>query len=132
MAQQAASIEPVVQPAKPPAPTTAVAEKKKVVTTSKDLLVSESTTQTIINGIQYTCDVNGNIVQKVILEKEEPEVIQDQTADLTTSHFSYKSYEHQPIVAKPVTKAQEEDKTKLYRKDIDDIIKYIESDEKNG
>jgi len=48
-------------------------------------------------------------------------------SNMTTSHFSYNSYEQQPPHKIAV---QEDDKSKLYRQNLDDIIKYIESDEK--
>lgn len=44
---------------------------------------------------------------------------------MTTSHFSYKSYEHQPNGAPP----KPEDDDKLYRKKFEDVIKFIEGDD---
>ena len=46
--------------------------------------------------------------------------------NMTTSHFSYQSYEQQPQ-----SNSKHQDDNKLYRQNLDDIIKYIESDEKN-
>lgn len=47
--------------------------------------------------------------------------------NMTTSHFSYQSYEQQP----QSNSCKHQDDNKLYRQNLDDIIKYIESDEKN-
>ena len=52
--------------------------------------------------------------------------------NLTTSHFSYQSCEHVPVNYTPkvvAPKPPEDTGNKLYRQDLDDIIKYIESDQ---
>ena len=49
---------------------------------------------------------------------------------MTTSHFSYQQYEQQPIQQQ--VKNMPHDENKPYRQNLDDLIKYIESDEKTG
>ena len=69
-----------------------------------------------MNGYTYTCDANGNIVQKSIINGELNEVQQPQAV----SGF-----------ASGVVSKGEDDK-KLYRQPVDDIVKYIESTEARG
>jgi hypothetical protein len=50
---------------------------------------------------------------------------------MSTSHFSYTNYEHQPSTYSAPPKP-EDDKSKLYRQDIDEVLKYINSDEQKA
>ena len=51
----------------------------------------------------------------------------DDCVNMTTSHFCYQSYQQKPPAASELTK-EDEIRLELQRQEIDDVIKYIESD----
>lgn len=79
-----------------------------------------------MNGIQYTCDQNGNIIQKSIVNiGQGGDAEQAQGANQQNKSSVTYPIGSQQLSAPP--KPSQEDDKKLYRQPVDDIVKYIES-----